>query len=162
MAGSAGCLTAALLPEDLKAEAWENFPQRALELFANERKTCSEAIVMACCEALGIDDSELSCAVLGFASGIAGMGKTCGVVTASSMMLSLLEARQMNPYKRRKKLTFMAIKSYMSQFNERFGHTDCRKLIEVSTSEAKKSVRRNKCERYVLHGARMLMRQINK
>ena len=165
--GSVGTLIGAAVPDRLLAKGWQDFPRRAHEIFAVERKTCSEAILLAGCEILGVDDSNLERVALGLGSGLAGHGLTCGAITGGTCLLALVNETKGQSYKERKKSTYVAIKRFVSAFEERFGSTDCRSLtgLDFSTPEGrrnKEEVRRDRCERFVLVSAQMLLREISK
>ena len=66
----------------------ENRKEKALRLF-NERYNCAQSIMLAYCDLVDITEDMAFKISSGFEGGIAKLGKTCGTINASVMLLSL-------------------------------------------------------------------------
>lgn len=62
--------------------------QKAIRLF-NERYNCAQAIMLSYCDLVNMDETMAFKISSGFEGGIAKLGKTCGTINASVMLLSL-------------------------------------------------------------------------
>lgn len=66
----------------------KNRKQKAIELF-NEKYNCAQSIMLAYCDLVDINEDIAFRISSGFEGGIAKLGKTCGTLNASVMLLSL-------------------------------------------------------------------------
>jgi C_GCAxxG_C_C family probable redox protein len=144
----------------------ERLKQSALDHFLKEDLTCCESILMAGCEALGVENDLVPDIALGLAGGIGLQGDTCGVLTSSAMVLSVAVGATETDYSRKKKRTFQAVGQVSSEFNKQFGCTDCRSLsgLDLTTVEGRKrlveEVKAQKCAKFVSAAAELLARQL--
>ena len=144
----------------------EKLVETALQHFIPGKRTCCEAILMAGCEALGIQSDLVPDIALGLAGGVGLQGETCGVVTGSAMVLSLAVAAEETEYSKKKMRTLEAVGRLHRAFRDRFDHTDCRSLsgLDLTTPEGRQtlmqSVKARKCSKCVKAGAELLAREL--
>lgn len=92
---------------------------------------CSQAILSAYCEELGLDREtalKISC---GMAAGMARLGSTCGAVTGAYLVLSLKYGNCRPEDKQALEKTFALIREFDKRFTEKHGSTGCRELLGV-------------------------------
>lgn len=140
----------------------DRLAQAAVERFLPKKRTCSESILLAGCEALGIQSPLIPDVALGLAGGLGLQGKTCGTIPGAAMVLSLAVASREHDYQKKTKRVFQAVGALCKRFEGKFGTTECRKLCELdlTTPEGRKilqeRVKAEKCRNYVEAAARML------
>jgi len=145
----------------------DQLAKAASEHFLVGNRACSESIVMAGCEAIGIKSELIPDIALGLAGGVGGQGHICGVLTGAAMVLSVAIARKETEYPKKKMRIFQAIDRVHSEFTTQFGRPGCRRLcgLDLTTEEGRKklaeSVKAEKCARFVEAGARLLARELN-
>jgi len=144
----------------------DKLAERAYEHFIPGKRTCSESILMAGCEALGINSELVPDIGLGLAGGIGLQGDTCGVITSSAMVISLAVAKKEKEYPNKKMQTLQCVGRFRCAFQKECGHTDCRSLsgLDLTKPEDRKrmmeSVKAEKCANYVKSGARLLAKEL--
>ncbi len=144
----------------------DQFAAKAHEHFIPGKHTCCESILMAGCEALGIESKLVPDISLGLAGGVGLQGETCGVITASAMVVSLAVAAKEKEYPKKKKQTLAAVGRLRCAFLKEFGHTDCRSLcgLDLTKPEDRKklveSVKSQTCAKFVKGGARLLAHEL--
>jgi C_GCAxxG_C_C family probable redox protein len=154
------------LNEPAKPISADQLAKIASEHFLVGKRACSESILMAGCEALGIRSELIPDIALGLAGGLGHQGDTCGVLTGAAMVLSLAIARKENDYARKKMRILQAAGHVHSEFKKQFECTHCRDLcgLDLTTEEGRKKlmegVRAQKCAQFVEVGARMLAREL--
>ncbi len=140
----------------------------AFEYFIPRKLTCSESILWAGCDCLGIKSDLVPDIALGLAGGIGLQGETCGVLTGSAMVLSLAMAAKETDYKKKKMGTLQAVGRMRKAFAQKFNHADCRSLcgLDLTTPEGRKElmghVKADTCAKYVRAGAELLALELNK
>jgi len=123
-------------------------------------------ILMAGCEALGIDSDLIPDIGMGLSGGIGLQGKTCGILTGSAMVLSLAVAQKETQFARKRGRTFAVVGSYCRAFEKECGGTDCRTLcgLDLTTREGirklMQSVKADKCARLLKKGAGLLAKEL--
>lgn len=144
----------------------DKLAERAYEHFIPGKRTCCEAILMAGCEALGIDSDLVPDIALGLAGGVGLQGETCGVITSSAMVISLAVAEKEKEYPKKKMQTLQAVGRFRCAFQKECGHTDCRSLsgLDLTKPEDRKklmeSVKSETCADYVKAGAKLLAKEL--
>jgi len=139
----------------------------AFEYFIPGKLTCSESILWAGCDCLGIKSELVPDIALGLAGGIGLQGKTCGVLTGSALVLSLAVGAQETDYKKKKMGTLQAVGRMRQAFAQKFSHTDCRSLcgLDLTTPAGRKElmehVKADTCAAYVEAGAELLAQALN-
>jgi C_GCAxxG_C_C family probable redox protein len=140
----------------------DDLARAALEHFLPGKRTCSESILLAGCEALGVKSDLIPDIGLGLAGGMGLQGKTCGVISASAMVLALAVASRETDYGKKKTRVLKAVGALCRRFEEQFGTTECRKLsgLDLTTPEGRKElgdhVKAEKCRNYVEACAKIL------
>lgn len=105
--------------------------------------TCSQAVLTAFSEELGMDEKtalKVSCA---FGGGMASSGMVCGAVTGSLMVLGLKHGRTTIEDLPAKDKTYALSQEFMKQFRERYGSVICKDIIgcDISTPDGKEAFR---------------------
>ena len=147
-------------PAELAARVYEHFIPGKL--------TCGESILMAGCEALGIQSELISDIALGLGGGVGLQGNVCGVLTGSALVLSLAIAQKEKEYPKKKMATFQAVGRVYNAFKERIGDTQCRTLcgLDLTTPEGRKKleggIKKQVCTRFVKVGAELLAEELQR
>ena len=142
------------------------FAETAYQHFIPGKLTCSESILIAGCEALGIKSELVPDIALGLAGGIGLQGKTCGVLTSSALVLSLAIAQKEKEYPKKKMATLQAVGRVYKAFEKQVGDTRCRALcgLDLTTPEGRKElqtrVKEQTCTRYVKVGSELLVKEL--
>ena len=138
------------------------------EYFIPRKLTCSESILWAGCDCLGVKSDLVPDIALGLAGGIGLQGETCGVLTGSAMVLSLAMAAKEKDYKKKKMGTLQAVGRMRTAFVQKFNHADCRSLcgLDLTRLEGRKElmghVKADTCAKYVKAGAELLAQELNR
>jgi C_GCAxxG_C_C family probable redox protein len=150
-----------------KSTATDPLAKAASEHFLVGNRACSESIVMAGCEALGIKSELIPDIALGLAGGVGGQGDTCGVLTGAALVLSAAIARKEAEYPKKKLRIMQAAGRLHSEFKTQFGCTSCRLLcgLDLTAEEGRKKlaagVKAEKCAKFVEAGAKLLARELD-
>jgi len=142
--------------------------ETAYQQFIPGKLTCGESILIAGCEALGIETDLVPDVGLGLAGGIGLQGQVCGVLTGSAMILSLAVAQLESDYPKKKMRTWQAVGRFHDAFKERFGSIQCRALsgLDLTTPEGKQklkeSVKAQTCANFVRAGAELLAQELQR
>ena len=145
----------------------DQLAKAASEHFLVDNRACSESIVMAGCETLGIRNELIPDIALGLAGGVGGQGDTCGVLTGAAMVLSVAIARKETAYPKKKRRIVQATGRVHREFKTQFGCTGCRGLcgLDLTTEEGRKKlaegVKGEKCAKFVQAGAKLLARELD-
>lgn len=142
----------------------ETLANRAHDLFMAAGLTCSEAILQAGCEALGIADPLLPGIALGLGGGVGQQGATCGILTGAALCVSAAVAHTMPEadYAVRKRRVMAATAHVMHAFQTEFQHTDCRRICGIdlhaptTSAKAKATLRTRVCDPRLMACARVL------
>lgn len=102
---------------------------QAIELF-NEKYNCSQSILLAYRDIFEIDRDFALKLTSGFGGGIAGLGKTCGIINSAVMILGLKFGNTNQLDLDAKAKTREIIKSFMNEFNEKHRQIDCKSILE--------------------------------
>jgi len=144
----------------------DKFSKTAYQHFIPSKRTCSESILMAGCEVLGLKSELVPDIALGLAGGVGLQGEICGVLTGCSLVLSLAMAQTEKDYARKKMQTLAAVGQVHSAFKKQFGKTDCRSLcgLDLTTPEGRKKleegVKEQTCAKYVEAGSALLAKEL--
>lgn len=113
----------------------------AVSRFA-EGYSCSQAVLSAYADRLGIDDETALKISAGFGGGMGRMADTCGAVTGAFMALGLRHA-QAAPGREAKEAIYARINAFANQFKARHGSLICRDLLgcDISTPEGAQRAR---------------------
>ena len=144
----------------------DKFCKTTHKYFIPGKLTCCESILIAGCQALGIESDLVPDIALGLAGGIGLQGETCGVLTGCALVLSLAVAEQEKEYPEKKMRTLQAVGRVHKAFKERLGRTDCRSLsgLDLTTPEGRKkleeAVKEKTCAKYVRVGSELLAKEL--
>jgi C_GCAxxG_C_C family probable redox protein len=102
-----------------------------------KKTNCAQTVLTAFCRDLGLDQRTALKLTLGFGGGIGGMGKTCGAVTGSFMVLGLRLPLNGNNAKEMRTAVHRSIDEFKERFIALHGSLDCKDLLgcDLSTVE---------------------------
>ena len=117
--------------------------QEAIELaratFITEENThgCAETVLIVLQQAYDLPDATDSSAAMALNGGVAWSGGPCGAITGAAMAVGRLSARRIGDHKEAKRAARAVIAQLMTEFETRYGHTNCSDLIglDISTPE---------------------------
>ncbi len=120
----------------------EQAEKRSRELFQSGFY-CAESVLMAIAESRNIQSDLIPRIATGFCSGMARTGGQCGAVSGAIMAISLFKGRR-SPSES-VDADYALVREMMKQFAERFGSTNCRKLLDcdLDTPEGQATFRAN-------------------
>jgi C_GCAxxG_C_C family probable redox protein len=147
----------------------EALVRRADELFLSAGLTCSEAILQAGCEALGIEDPLVPGIALGLGGGVGQQGATCGILTGAALCISaaIIRTRPDTAYQEKKRRVMAATGTVFRAFQAEFGQTECRRICGLDlraptvTAGAKATIRVRVCAPRLAACARVLAGVLN-
>ena len=146
----------------------DKLSKTAYQQFIPGKLSCSESILLAGCEALGVKSDLVPDIALGLAGGIGLQGKTCGVLSGCAMVLSLAIAQKESEYSKKKMSTLQAVARIYRAFKEEVGSTECRSLcgLDLTTLAGRKklqeSVKKQTCTRFVQVGSELLATELQR
>jgi C_GCAxxG_C_C family probable redox protein len=118
--------------------------------------SCSQAVLAALSEPLGLDKERALKISQAFGGGMARMGLTCGAVTGAMLAIGLKYGRTRPEDEEAKEKTYRLVHDFLRQFQERHGSIVCRELIGVDLSSpqghslgVERGVFENLCPRFV-------------
>lgn len=114
----------------------KSISERSLELFKSGYY-CSESILIAAAEKLGIENDLIPRIASGFGSGVAETNGTCGAVPGAVMAIGLFCGR--NDASESIEKNFQMTKEFVGKFKESFKNTSCTAITKcnLSTVEGK-------------------------
>jgi C_GCAxxG_C_C family probable redox protein len=134
----------------------------AVQLF-KQGFSCSQAVLAAVSEPLGLDRERALKMAQAFGGGMARMGLTCGAVTGAMLAIGLKHGRTRPEDEEAKERTYSLVHDLLRQFRARHGSIVCRELIgvDLSTPEghnlgAQRGVFDNLCPRFVSDAVEIL------
>ncbi|MGD9346555.1 MAG: C-GCAxxG-C-C family protein [Candidatus Aminicenantes bacterium] len=107
--------------------------QKALTCF-KEGFSCSQAVLSAFCEPLGLDLFTALKISQSFGGGMAYMGETCGAVTGAFMVIGLKHGRIRTNDDAAKEKTYELVQEFVQRFRTKHGSILCRELLEYDLS----------------------------
>jgi C_GCAxxG_C_C family probable redox protein len=102
--------------------------QKAIDCF-KEGFSCSQAVLAAFCEPLGLDRDTALKISQSFGGGMAHMGETCGAVTGAFMAIGLKHGRIHAADEKAKEKTYALVQEFVRRFRCRYGSIICRDLL---------------------------------
>lgn len=126
--------------------------EKAIKLY-KEEYNCSQAILSAYAEELGIDEKTAIRVASSFGGGIARTGKTCGAVTGALMVLGMKQWNSDVEKEEAKQHVYKLSNQLMEEFQERNQTLNCEELlgVSVSTPEGRAVVKANQLSTKVCH-----------
>jgi C_GCAxxG_C_C family probable redox protein len=115
---------------------------KAIKTFRNGLN-CSQAVLCAFSDKLGLDNDTALNAASGFGGGMGRLQKTCGAVTGSYMVLGLLCGSRINDNTAKKEAVYSLVQKFNDKFTELHGSTDCLSLLgtEIRSAEGHQSAK---------------------
>jgi C_GCAxxG_C_C family probable redox protein len=125
--------------------------------------SCSQAVLAAFSESLGLDREKALKVSQPFGGGMASLGKTCGAVTGAMLAVGLKYGRTRPDDEEAKQKTYVLVRELVRRFEARHGSIVCRELIGVDLSApdghrlgAERGVFENLCPGFVADAAQIL------
>lgn len=138
------------------------YKEKALNIF-KEGFSCSQAVLAAFCQKLGLETDTALKLADGFGGGMGRIGLTCGAVTGAFMVISLKHGRIKSEDKDSKDKTNFLINEFVRRFEEKHGNLGCRELLgcSIGTQDGYAYAKENnlferKCNQYVVDAAEIL------
>lgn len=94
---------------------------------------CAQSVIKAFIPEMGIPEETALKIASGFGGGMR-MGRTCGVITGSLMVLSMLYGYYREDDQEGKERTTQAIKQFLEDFKLHYCHCDCKELLGIDIS----------------------------
>lgn len=107
---------------------------KAIECF-KEGFSCSQAVLSAFCQPLGLDRDIALKISQSFGGGMAHMGETCGAVTGAFMVIGLKHGRTRADDDLAKEKTYERVQEFVRRFRSRYGSIICRELLGCDLSK---------------------------
>ncbi len=138
--------------------------RRSEELFRG-RLCCSESVLQAVAEALGIQSELIPKIATGLCGGVSKSGNICGAVTGGVLGIGLCHGRTGGGQSTEE--TTRPVRAFLKAFEEQFGTTNCEKLMgcRLDTAEGWRFFQENnlreKCAVFTREAGRLVARAIN-
>ena len=91
--------------------------------------SCSQAVLAALCESLGLDRETALWIAQPFGGGMAQRGETCGAVTGAYMAIGLKHGRTRPEDKESRDRTYALMREFIERFTAAHGTLQCRELL---------------------------------
>ncbi len=129
-----------------------NPSEKAIKLY-KEEYNCSQAILSAYAEELGIDEQTAIRVASSFGGGIARTGKTCGAVTGALMVIGMKEWNSEVVKEEAKAHVYAMSQKLIEEFVNKNKTLNCEELlgVSVSTPEGRAVVKANNLTGKVCH-----------
>jgi len=143
----------------------DQIAQRSEELFRS-RLCCSESVLQALAEGLGVQSELIPKIATGLCEGVSRSGNICGAVSGGVLGISLCHGRTRGDQSPEQ--TAKQVRGFLTAFEERFGGSNCEKLMgcRLDTPEGqaffKEHNLREKCAEYTREAARLAAEVIEK
>jgi C_GCAxxG_C_C family probable redox protein len=136
--------------------------QEAVQSF-RQGFSCSQAVLAAVSESLGLDRERALKISQAFGGGMARMGLTCGAVTGAMLAIGLKHGRTRPEDEAAKEKTYGLVHEFLQRFQARHGSIVCRELIGLDLSSpeghslgVERGVFENLCPKYVADAVEIL------
>lgn len=137
-------------------------PQNADRYF-RQGFSCSQAVLAAISEPLGLDRERALRISQAFGGGMARMGLTCGAVTGAMLAVGLKYGRTRPEDEAAKERSYALVHEFIRRFRDRYGSIVCRELIGVDLSSSQghklgeeRGVFQELCPKYVAGAVEIL------
>ena len=109
----------------------------AAENIATSKMNCSQSVLTAFAEELGLSPLLARKLAIGFGGGMGRTGKTCGAVTGAYMVLGLKQDLKPENAQQVKERVYAMVNEFNRKFSEINGSTTCKDLLgcDLSTPE---------------------------
>jgi C_GCAxxG_C_C family probable redox protein len=125
--------------------------------------SCSQAVLSAFSELLGLDREKALKIAQPFGGGMARMGLTCGAVTGAMLTIGLKHGRTRPDDEEAKERTYELVHELHRRFRARHGSVVCRELIGVDLNSpeghrlgAERGVFENLCPKFIADSVEIL------
>ncbi len=125
---------------------------------------CSQSVLLAFAEELGLEPGMAARLASAFGGGIARSGKICGAVSGGLMVLGLRYGNNVATDRGAKEATYALARRYMEEFAKRHGSVDCPALLgcDIGTPEGMQQARERdlfvkQCPVFVADAVRILL-----
>jgi len=122
--------------------------------YAAKRFLCSESVLLAISDFLGVKNELIPKVATGFGAGIGGRGLVCGAISGGIIALGIKFGR--SKVKKQKMRPYWFALKLLERFEEEFGYVMCRELTgcDLSTEEGRKKYKDEKmwemrCRQYI-------------
>lgn len=137
-------------------------PEKAVELF-NQGFSCSQAVISAYADAVGLDPETALKVAAGFGGGMGRMAGTCGAITGAVMILGLKFGGATAENAEAKEKTYKRVRELVARFKARHGTMTCCELLgqDISTPEGLREAKdqqlfTTRCPKFVQSAAEIL------
>lgn len=110
-----------------------NRAEEAARCFA-QGASCSQAVLTAFCEELGLPRPVAFKVAAGFGGGMGRLGQTCGAVTGAIMVVGLRQGASGPADRATKERTYAQVRELVARFQARHGSVLCRELLGIDIS----------------------------
>ncbi len=118
---------------------------------------CSQAVLSAYCDALGLEKDAAMKIANGFGGGIARKQEICGAVAGAVMAIGLKFGRTRADDTAAHENTYKAVHAFCDAFEKKNGSLICRELLGCGMKEARENgLFDTNCKRYVRDAAQIL------
>lgn len=141
----------------------DKFVSRSKELFESGFG-CAESVLMAVCEAKGIQSVLIPRIASGFCGGVSNTNGMCGAVAGGILALNIVYGR--DNANESKELNYQKIQQFQQMFLEKFGSSNCAALTncDLSTNEGHEKFKKlkldQKCSDFTGEATRMVLELI--
>ena len=142
--------------------------EKAVSCF-NEGFMCSQAVLSAYAEQLGLDQEAALKVSAAFGGGMGRMGETCGAVTGAFMVIGLKYGRTMVQDTQAHEKTTQLVREFVDEFKSINGSIMCRELLgcDLGTQDGLKTFVDNKlrdtlCTKFVRDAAQIVEQLLKK
>lgn len=111
-----------------------NKNEKAMEYFG-DGCNCSQAVVMPYATELNVGEGAVEKMAVAFGGGMSKAGKTCGCLSGALMVIGLKYGENSTKIVANRVKSYNEGQKFMKQFQEIFGATDCRELIQLDLNK---------------------------
>ena len=126
----------------------------AAKSYAGTGFLCSESVLLAISDWLGVKSDLIPKIATGFGAGVGGCGSICGAISGGVLALGLKFGR--NEPKKQDRPSYWFARELLGRFEKQFGHTACRELTNCDFSTetglkkyAEEKLWDTKCRQYI-------------
>lgn len=105
--------------------------ESAAALMSAKKANCSQSVLTAFCEELGLERNLALKLAMGFGGGMGRGGLTCGAVTGAYMVIGL---KQTQVTAETKEKVYRLVNDFSREFARIYGSTECKKLLGYDLS----------------------------
>ena len=126
--------------------------EKTLDFARNEGLNCSQAILAAFGEPLGMDLEAAKMLGRPWGGGMGHMAETCGYLTGAVLVLAMAYDRK--DENRSRQEVFEAVRQLFERFSEKRGTIRCKELLgaDLSTEEGLKKIKEGRLVNRICHG----------